>query len=381
MIRPTWVEIDLAAVAANLAAARKITRPGSRILAVVKGDAYGMGLLPVAQKLIESGADALGVGNVAEGLRLRQQGVAAPILVLEPVLPGWGLEEAARAGLACAVSMDANGDRLQAAVRKTGGILLVHLRLELDEQRLLPSPREWVDQWRRRDSSVRLRGLFLHPDRAPGAASEKGRSRMQEFLRWAGAAQRVYGNGVQVHVCNSSYLLREPDMHLDAVRPGSLLLGLMESSLSGEFVPVASWRTRIALVKEVPPGTGVSYGLTYQTARTTRLAALPVGYADGLRRGLSNHMQVLVRGRRVPQVGRICMDQCLVDVGAWPDVAPGETVTLLGRDGQEEIRIEEWTSQLGVSAPQLLATVGPRVQRRYGEGGTGFDGDHLGRDG
>lgn len=379
MIRPTWVEVDLAAVAANLAVARQITRPGSAIIAVVKGDAYGMGLLPVAQKLLQSGADALAVGNVDEGLRLRRQGVQASILVLEPVLPGQGLEEAARARLSCAASIDADGARLKEAAEKAGCALFLHLRAEPGEPGALPDPRDLARRWGRLQPWLQLRGLFFHPSRFREGAVPAEKNRVQEFCRWSRAVQRFYGTGLQVHVCDSRYLLQDPALHLDAVRTGSLLLGLLDSSSLRGLEPVLSWRTRVALVKDVPAGTGVSYGLTYSTSDATRLAALPVGYADGLRRGLSNRMEVLVRGRRVPQVGRICMDQCLVDLGDWPEVEAGERVTLLGRDGPEEIGIGAWAAKLGVSGSELAATVGPRVHRLYGEGGAGFACDHLGR--
>jgi len=366
-LNPTVAEISLSALRHNLHQVTCRVGPAA-ILAVVKADAYGHGAVPVARMLLVAGARQLGVATVAEGLELRAAGITAPILVMGGVFP----EE---------IPVLLEGDltpvlhsrgAIAALARFTGSRptpLRVHLKVDTGMGRLGLTEEEALDvltsSW---PATLQLDGLMSHLARAdePDAAPTE-----DQLARFRALLNAVKSQGVPVplaHIAGSAAILRFPASHFDMVRPGLMLYGYAPGSIrSADLRPALAWKTRIVQVKRVKPGQAVSYGGTFVAPRHTTLAALPVGYADGYGRGLSNRGQVLIGGRPAPVVGRVCMDLTIVDVTDHPPPHPGDEAVLLGEQGSARITADDLAAWLGTISYEVLCQIGRRVVRIYGE--------------
>jgi len=365
-----WAEIDLAALERNLKLIRASLPPHMRYVAVVKADAYGHGLHHVAARLMHAGADLFAVANISEAAALRELGPGWPILILSPLLPG---EEPALVDhdLAATVSSQDEVDRFDAAARAAGRTLSVHVKIDTGMGR--------AGVWHQEASALleklsaarhlKLAGVFTHfasPDDDPAFTAEQ----RQRFLAALGRVPALNLADLFVHADNSAGIGTLPGASpFNAVRVGLLQFGVLPHphSLLAQVhtEPVFSFHTRVALVKRLPAGTSISYGRTHVLARDSIVAILAAGYADGLPRAASNRGAVLIQGRRCPILGRITMDQTVVDVTDLPDVTGGEQATLVGRQGRQEITLTEFSQAADTIPWETLTSVTKRVPRIY----------------
>jgi len=370
-VRPTTALIDLDALAENFRQVRGHVGPQVGIACAVKGDAYGHGAVAVARTLEAAGADWFAVALVEEGIALRTAGVTRPILCLGGVGLS-GAEAALRWRLTPVVSSLADAELLDAAAARRHEPVGIHLKIDTGMGRLgVPLPR-WGDFLDRLAAFrwLRVDGACSHLSES-GALDEGARVHTREQgRRFLTAVQAARGRGFRpalLHVANSGAILTRPSMALDLVRPGLLLYGYSPISPEPPLAlrPVMSVRTRVLLVRDLPAGVGVSYGRTWHSARPTRLATLPLGYADGYPRALSGHAEVLIAGHRAPVRGRICMDLCMVDVTDIPvAVRPGDAVVVMGTDQGERIDAWELATWAGTIPYEILAGFSERVPRR-----------------
>jgi alanine racemase len=371
MQRPVWAEVDLDALCGNIREIRRITDPHAEVMAVVKANAFSHGAEQVSRVALRCGARWLAVALLQEALELRQKGITAPILVLG-FTPDADAAEVVANDISQTVFTWEGGLALAAAACRLGRKARVHVKIDTGMGRLgFPATRETVEIICRlaRLRGLELEGIYTHfasADEPDKSYTEEQFRKLQQVLSQL-AAQGVYIRWR--HCANSAATLDLPHTHLDLVRPGIILYGLYPSeAVRHDLVrlrPVLSLKARVAHVKEVPRGTAISYGCTYVTSGATRIATLPLGYADGYSRLLSNKAEVLIRGRRAPVAGRVCMDQMMVDVGRIPGVAPGEEAVLIGRQGDQEVTVEELAGLMGTINYEVITRIGARVPRRY----------------
>jgi alanine racemase len=366
--RPTWAQIDLAAITANAAALRRVAG-GSALMAVVKADGYGHGAVPVARAALRGGARWLGVALIEEGQQLRDAGITAPILLLtEPLETSIGA--LLDAGLTPTVYTPDFVTALDAAVRARGGAALdVHLKLDTGMRRVGVPQADWdgVMGMLARATGLRAAGLWSHFACAdePGHPSIERQS--MAFRDGIGVAR---GHGLApdvLHLCNSPGTLTRPQDHYDLVRCGIALYGLDpgEGLLDGVGLrPALRWVSRVSLVKRLAANEAVSYGHQWAPLTETTVGTVPAGYADGVTRLLGGIGAVVVRGRRRPMVGRVCMDQFLFDA-ADDDIAVGDEVVLIGDQDGAAVTADDWAAWLDTINYEVVCGVGSRVPRVY----------------
>ncbi|MBI5069594.1 MAG: alanine racemase [Deltaproteobacteria bacterium] len=378
-VRPTEAEVDLAAIAGNYRLAVEVG--GRHGVAVVKADAYGHGAVPVARALAAAGAPWLGVALVEEGLELRAANVQLPILVLAGAF-GDAWDEVLRQRLTPVLTSAGQIAALGAAARAWRVRAEAHLELDTGMGRLGASPAELpgLVAALRANPEVSLTGLCTHFAGAD-TGDDEGSARQAVLFREAAEALAAEGLSPLLHATNSAATLRVPGVRQELSRPGILLYGYLSygpeldapaeaRSAAARLQPALTWRTAVVHLKEVPAGTRISYGGHWTAARPSRIATLPVGYADGYDRRLSGRpgygrAEVLVRGRRAPVVGTVCMDLVMVDVTDVPGVAPGDEVVLLGAQGSERIGADELARRAGTISYEILCGISRRVPRRY----------------
>jgi alanine racemase len=376
-MHPIRAEIDLGAIHHNLKALQKLAGPSVRMLAAVKANAYGHGLVPVARQAVESGVHMLGVARMGEGVALRESGITAPILVFGYSPPD-ALETLLRYDLTPTVFSNATAEALSSGAASGGKRLPVHIKVDTGMGRIgllpacwRPGPGAAVPEIER---IVRLPGLVpegIYTHFAAADSRDKTSARRQ-FERFTEILSTLADRGITFplrHAANSGALIDMPEAHLDMVRPGIAVYGLYPSDEVDksriDLVPAMALKARIAQVKPVPAGFAVSYGSTYTTPAPTVIATVPVGYADGYRRALSSRGVMLVGGRRVPVVGRVCMDLTMLDVGGVPGVQAGDEAVILGAQGGESIPADEIAGWLGTINYEVVSTVMARVPRIF----------------
>ncbi|NOZ55349.1 MAG: alanine racemase [Calditrichaeota bacterium] len=367
-MRPTVAEVDLTAIAANVQEVRKKVAP-AQVMAVVKADAYGHGAVPVARVALRSGASRLAVALVEEALELREAGIRAPILVFGGVF----LDDAklfAKYDLEATVYTEQALAALGQAGRELGKPVSVHVKVDTGMGRVgvaWDEAPEFVEKVLKTEG-VALTGLYTHFATSDEADKRYAHLQLRRFQK---VLERLESGGVRVplvHAANSGAILDLPEATFDAVRPGVMLYGYYPSPETSESVPLKpamTFRTQVLYVKQVEPGTSVSYGRKYVAKRRTKIATLPVGYADGYNRLLSNQGEVLIRGRIYPVVGRVCMDQILVDLGPDSPVQPGDEVVLFGRRGDQEVSVYSICEKLHTIPYEVTCWVSKRVPRVY----------------
>jgi alanine racemase len=370
------VVVDLDAIAANTAALReRVDRP---LMAVVKADAYGHGLVPAARAALAGGADALGVTVLEEALALRTAGVTAPLLSWQHV-PG----EDYAAALAADVEVSVNAEwalaELVDAARATGRVARVQLFADTGLSREGATPEAWpglvaAAARAQADGEVVVTGLWSHMAYADAPTHPTIGAQVRVFEEAVALARRAGLTEARRHLANSAATIALPETWYDMVRPGVAVYGL--DPLGGDpaqygLRPAMTVQARVALTKRVPAGTGVSYGHTYTTERDTTLALVPVGYADGVPRAAGNRAPVLAAGAQRTIAGRVCMDQFVLDVGDDP-VAPGDAAVLWGSGAHGEPTAQQWADALDTIHYELVTRVGGRFRRRYvGTAGVG----------
>ena len=363
------LNIDLGALEHNYRQLRRWCEPQVKLLAVVKADAYGHGLVPVARKLALAGVDYLGVGSLEEGLNLRQAGLTLPILLLLGILPQEA-ERAVAADLEVVLFRPDVAPILASAARSQLKQAKVHLKVDTGMGRLGLLPHEVLEflEVLQEFRQIEVLGLISHLAVADQADKTYTFRQLQEFTQLLAAAR---GQGWALplsHISNSAALWEHKEAHFNMVRPGLLLYGSSpapDRPPPMELRPVMSLTTEVLQVKHLPPGSSISYGCTYTTSKSCDLAVLPVGYCNGYSRLLSNRGEVLVRGRRAPIRGRVCMNLTMAEVTGIPGVKAGDRVTLLGVDGDERISAEELAAWADTISYEVYCLLGAANLRHY----------------
>ena len=378
--RTAWIEIDGDAIVANLATIRRIAGPGVAVLPVVKADAYGHGMLPVARILEAAGADGLSVATLDEAIALRDGGIRAPVLVLYPI-PTDGAAEAADRGITIAGGDPATVRELLSVATAAGvvGGLAIELEVETGLGRGGAPPQAVVDLARSvAAAGARLSGVWSHLQE-----SEVAEITAAQVARFEDALARLAAAGIAVprrHLAASAAILLGNMPRYDAVRPGLIAYGLVPDELAAagitaddlpaearELRPVLSLHARAVRVAELGEGHGVSYGPTWRASRPSRVATLPLGYGDGWPRSLSNRAEALVRGRRVPLVGNVAMDAVMADVTdvPGPPVTTADEFVLLGRQASDEIPASELARLRTTNSWEVVTAMSDRLTRVY----------------
>jgi alanine racemase len=364
----TWIEVDTGALAGNLRALRRLA--GVRVMAVVKANAYGHGLTLVGRAIEQAGVDWIGVARMEEGLELRRAGVSSPVLVLG-LTPPAQMAQAVGSGLALTV-WSAEQIEWAASASSVDAPTRLHLKIDTGMGRIGAPPAQAVELARAIAGrpSLSLEAVYTHfacadlPD--PASTQDQARTfhAVLEAVRSAGVAPAM------VHAANSAASLAHPATRHDMVRVGVALYGLHPSAavrLPQGFHPALSWKSQLSMVKTVPAGRGLSYGHAYVTSRREKIATIPVGYGDGFRRTDGN--EVLVGGRRVPVVGRVCMDQILVRLDDDQPASPGDEVVLIGSQGSngsqgsQRITAEDLAERWGTINYEVVCGLSARVPR------------------
>lgn len=362
--RPTVIRIDLDAIRHNM----RVLKPSTaEVMAVVKGDAYGHGAIRVARTALEAGATWLGVALVEEGLALREARIDAPVLVLSEFPPG-SEKEALAAGLTPALYTDAGLVALAGAAESLGISPAAHVKVDTGMHRAGVYPPEAAVGFVKRavDAGLTLGGLWTHFARSEEDEATT-RTQLARFLDVAAALESEGLRPRLLHAANSGGIIRHPDSHLNLVRLGVSLYGLEPGpGVGGDLGlrPALSWRSAVSMAKRLPAGEAVSYGHRYRLTRSSTVATVPVGYADGYPRLLSSRADVLIRGSRRRVAGAITMDQILVDCGDDP-VEPGDEVVLIGRQGAEVVTAAELAGLAGTISYEIVTSIGGRVPREY----------------
>jgi len=365
----TFARVDLEAIAHNARELKRRVGPNVELMAVVKANAYGHGALEVARVALEHGATWLAVARVAEGVQLRLAGISAPILVMGYFLPSEA-EAVASYDLTTTVNSLEVARALSDQARRLGRIATIHVKADTGMGRygLLPDEVLPFLAEIRVLSGLKVEGLWTHF--ATADARDKTYAR-QQFATFMQVAQAVEDAGYAIsvrHIGNSGVISDLPETNLDAVRPGILLYGLRPSDEVEPGIllrPALSLISHVGRVRTLPAGSSVSYGRTYTTTRPTPVALVPIGYGDGYHRLLSNRGAVLIRGQRAPIVGRVCMDNIVVDATGIQGVREGDEVVLIGTQGEERISAEEVAGWAETINYEVTTSLLPRLPRLY----------------
>ncbi|MEW6663147.1 MAG: alanine racemase [Bacillota bacterium] len=374
MVRgPVWAEISLEAICCNTREVRRITRPEAKVMAIVKANGYGHGALEVSKAVLRNGADCLGVARLGEALDLRRQGIDASILVLG-FTPPQEVAEAIRDDVTLAAYTEEQVVHISRTAVQHGKTAVVHIKVDTGMGRIgfLPGKQaaETIAKLARL-SRIQLEGIFTHFATADEADKFYANLQAERFLDFLSTLSKMGVTFPVRHAANSAALIDLPETHLDMVRPGIILYGLYPSPEVARKIklqPAMRVKAMVAHVKEVERGASISYGRTFIAKERTVIATLPLGYADGYSRLLSNKGEVLLHGRRAPVVGRVCMDQTMVDITKIPGVAPGDTAVVLGEQGDEAITAEELAGKIGSINYEVVCKFSARVPRVYCKG-------------
>jgi alanine racemase len=366
-LRPTYVEVDLEILADNLHLIQQKVAP-SKVMPVVKANAYGHGLVPVARHMLASGADMLSVAILEEGIELRQAGVEAPILVLGGMLNeqvGLYLDHNLTMTVASLESLQA----VEAAAHRKGVKARLHLKIDTGMGRLgtLYDQADGLLEASLRCEYIWVEGIFSHFANSDAADLTQARLQVERFRQALSFYETRRLPFPLRHMANSGAILQLPEAYFDLVRPGIMLYGVYPGVETRRTVPVRpalTWKTRVVHTKVLPAHYPVSYGSTWQSDHPVRVVTLPVGYGDGYFRSLSNRAQVIVHGKKCPVVGRVCMDQCMVNMED-EEVETGEEIILLGEGQGQAIGADELAELAGTIPYEILTNINTRVPRVY----------------
>jgi len=366
--RPTIGEVDLGALEFNYRQIKKRVPEGVKVLAVVKADAYGHGAIPISLRLEKLGVEYLGVAISEEGVELRRAGVKAPILVLGGIF-GEDVDQIFRFRLTPVVFRKDCLKILSKEAEKRKRKVKVHLKVDTGMGRVGVPLGLWPDFLRevRRFPKIETEGILSHfsmTDEEEGFTQSQWRA----FQSAVAVAQELGISSQYLHMASSAMLTAFPGYAAGLVRPGIMLYGSYPSPVFRSLIslkPVMTLKTRIHFLKSVSSGARISYGGTFMAKRESRIATLPIGYADGYSRHLSNHGEVLIHGKRAPVVGRVCMDFIMVDVTDIPRASVGDEVILIGQQGGEQITPEEIAEKINSISYEVLCSIGKRVPRIY----------------
>ena len=367
VVRPTFVEVNLPRLQQNLEAIRRKAAP-AKVMVVLKANAYGHGLVEVARQVEAWGADMIGVAVLEEGLLLREIGIRSPIVVLGGI---WGSQVPLfiQNDLTLTASSIEKLEQIDQAAEALGKTARVHIKIDTGMERIGV---HYYSAGSLLEASLKCRNLevegiyshFASADEADLSASRLQIERFEEVLRFY--ERRSLPPPIR-HMANSGAILQLPEAYYDLVRPGILFYGVYPSPdvpHTVEVQPALSWKSRVVYFKVVLPGHPVSYGWTWQSDHNVRVVTVPVGYGDGYFRSMSNHSQVLLHGKKYPQVGRICMDQIMVNIES-DSAYNGDEVVLIGESNGERITVEDLAAWAGTIPYEILTNINTRVPRLY----------------
>lgn len=378
-LKRTWAEVDLDKLVENYRAIRAYVSPESKVMTIVKADGYGHGAPFVARAFEEAGTDWFGVSNLEEAQQLRLSGISKPILILgytPPQYAGALMEHKVTQAL---FSLE-YARQLSAAAKEAGGTVDVHLKIDTGMSRigfLFHGPEDEPAFVKEACEAAALPGLHISGVFTHFAVSDEPGNPFTrtQFDRFTHAIGMLEAKGVHFalrHCCNSAGLLNYPEMQLDMVRPGIILYGLTPSvgmPIPITLRPAMTLKTTLFQTKMLSSDTPVSYGMIYRTPSERRVGTLPIGYADGYPRVLSGKADVLIRGKRARVVGRVCMDQCMIDITDIPEAENGDEAVVIGSDGGETVSMEEIAAQMGTINYETVCLIGKRVPRVFYRGG------------
>jgi len=367
--RPTFAKIDLDALEHNYRQLRKRVGEDTGIMAVVKADAYGHGGVPVGANLERLGADWFGVAFCEEGIQLREGGITRPILVLGGIYFGEA-RTAHKYALTPVVFSYDSARELSAQAVELGLSFDVHVKIDTGMTRLGIAPERAVEQIVKIAElpNLRIEGALSH---LATVTPDLGDAYWTQMAAFREVLEQLQERGIDPpvkHLANTAACLASPRPPFNLVRPGIMLLGCYPEPSFEKLIdlkPVFSLTTEIIHIQTVDPGTPVSYGGTFVTSRETRVATLPMGYADGLSRALSNRGSVLVHGKRAPIIGTVCMDMCMIDITDVPDVKIGDETVFIGRQQKERITAEEVAELCNTIPYEIFCNINQRVSRIY----------------
>ena len=367
-MRPTWADIDLNAIRHNVQEIKKLVSP-ALFCAVVKADAYGHGAVPVARAAVEAGADWLAVALVEEGKELRDAGIRIPILVLSEPRPS-EMVEVVESELVPTVYSGAGISAAAAAASSSDTNLKVHLKVDTGMRRVGVEPAFAVTVAKSINErpSLSLDGIWTHCAVADEPDNPFTDKQLSIFEKVLAEYEEARVSVTLRHAANSALSINKPEGRYDMVRCGLVTYGIpphRDSNTTLDLRPAMKLLSEVSFVKDIGKGEGVSYGLSWKAPRDSRIATVPMGYADGLRRN-AGHMggKVIIQGQKFPIVGNITMDQFLVDCGEI-DIQSGDEVTIIGSQGTEEVTAEDWAANLGTIPYEIICGVESRIPRRY----------------
>jgi alanine racemase len=366
--RPTWAEINLKAISHNLDCICKLVGHDCEIMAVVKANAYGHGIIQISRRLVKNGINYLGVATVDEALKLRKEGINVPVLVL-----GSTLKEEARAAIKYGVTLTLCDQRLlkilSGLAKKAKRRPKVHIGVDTGMGRIGIWHEEAVEFIKEvnRNKKIELEGIYTHFSSA-GRDKAYTRKQIDSFEKILIGLEKAHIPVKYKHAANSIAVVDWKKSHLNLVRPGILIYGIYPKEsfrMKFKLKPVMNLKTKITYLKDTPPGRSISYGRTYITKKATKIATIPIGYADGYGRILSNKAKALVGGQYARVVGIVTMDQTLLDVGHIKGIKVGDECVLVGKQRKKEIPVEKIAKLAGTIPYEIVATVTDRVPRIY----------------
>jgi alanine racemase len=364
--RPTWVEIDLEAIANNVRLLANIAAP-AKIMAILKADAYGHGMVKVARTVLNNGASWVGVATLGEGITLRKKGIDAPILVLS-YLPAWQAHDAINYNISPTIFSEEVARAFNRAAADLNKEANVQVKVDTGMGRLGVLPHELLPFMKNlaQMTGLRVEGLYTHFATADEADLTQTYQQLRCFQELLAQLDQAGLRPPWIHAANTAAMLNVPETRFDMVRSGIGLYGLPPSahtSLPEGFRPALTFKSTVGQVKTLPPDSPIGYGAIYRTKTEETVAIIPVGYADGFRRSPLTWGEVLVKGQRAPLVGRVSMDQCAINVTHIPHVRQGDEVVLIGQQGSEMITAEEVAAHLGTVNYEVVSELLARVPR------------------
>ncbi len=363
-----WVEIDHQALAHNVRELKQILSPRTELMAVVKADAYGHGVVKVAETVLKNGATWLAIATLGEGVELREAGITAPILILGATNTAEEIEAIAHWQLQPTICTAQQAELFSKTMARLGHSLPVHLKIDTGMSRLGTRWESAVDFVAAVHHApfLEIVSIYSHFATADEPDPTVMRLQHQRFRETITAIQQRGIPSTKLHIANSAATLSDHALHYDLVRVGLSLYGVYPAPhLKNKLLlkPAMQVKARITQIKTLPPETGVSYGHRFVTTAETRIAIVGIGYADGVPRRLSNQLKVLLNGEFVPQIGSITMDQIMLDITHLPDVKIGDILTLIGTDGDRHLSVDQWADDLGTISWEILCSFKHRLPR------------------
>lgn len=381
LLKRSWAVVDLDAVSENINNIKKIISPGCMLMGVVKADAYGHGDKYISDELVRLGVNWFGVSNIDEAISLRKQGIYHPILIFGHT-PTRFAKTINEYNITQTVYSMNYARELDKACREAGVTIDVHIKVDtgmsrigfmVNETNRAKSVEEIEEVCHM--SSFRPYGIFTHFSVADEISEESKNYTRYQYKNFTDTIEELEKRGITFkikHCCNSAATICYPEMHLDMVRAGIIVYGLSPSKdLKGmiPLKPAMELYSTITLVKEVEKGTSISYGRTFIADKNMKIATVAIGYADGIERELSDTAYMLVKGKKAKVVGRVCMDQLMLDVTDIPDIQEGDTVTIVGTDGENTLSFDEMAEIGNTVNYEKICIIGKRVSRIYTRGG------------